>query len=107
MRKVAMSLARELQDSLQVLLVLGVDRERDVHVGGAEWIFPVGRRVGAEVMQDRSARRHALSEFDREAVQGCLWHAQHLETLEGEGDSQPAGQGWHPPFVGGRDVRDY
>src|SRR5262249_38432098 len=62
---------------------------------------------GTEVVQDRGARRHALSEFDRETVQGCLRHAQGLEALEREGDSQPAGQRWPPPFVGRRDVRDY
>ena len=68
-------------------------------------MFPVVRRIGTEVMQDRGARRHALPEFDREAVQGRLRHAQRLEPLEGEGDPQPAGQRWHPPFVGGCDVR--
>ena len=81
-----MSPARKLQDPLQVLLVLGVDRQGDVKVRAAERVFPVGGRIGAEIMQDRSTRGHALSEFDRETVQGCLRHAQRLEALEGEGD---------------------
>src|SRR5262249_565601 len=94
-----------LQDLLQVLLVLGIDRQGDVQVGAAERVFPVGRRIGAEVMQDRSARRHALSEFDWEAVQGRLRHAQRLETLERENYPQRAGQRGPPPFGGGCEVR--
>src|SRR5262249_195889 len=82
MWEVLMSPGRELQDPLSVLVVLGVDRQRDVYVCGAERIFPVGRRIGTEVMEDRGACRHALSEFDRETVQGCLWYPQRLEALE-------------------------
>src|SRR6185295_13511642 len=81
-------------------------RQGDMHVRRAEGMLPVFWRIGSGVMQDRGARRHALLEFDRETVEGCLRHAQRLEALEGEGDPQPAGQGWHPPFVGGCDVRE-
>ena len=101
-----MRLVRELQDPLQALLVFGVDRQGDVHVGGAERVFPVARCIGTEVMQDRSARCHSLSKFNRETVQGRLRHAQRLEALESKGDPQPAGQRWHPPFVGGSNVRN-
>ena len=100
-----MRLARELQHLLQGFIIFGVERQGDVHVRCAERMLPVVWRIGTEVMQDRGARRHALPEFDRETVEGCLRHAQRLEPLEGEGDPQPAGQGWHPPFVGGCDVR--
>src|SRR6516162_7290446 len=100
-----MSLARELKDLLQVLFVLRIDRQGDVKVRAAERVFPVGGRIGAEIMQDRGARSHALSEFDRKTVQRRLRQAQCLEALEREGDSQPAGQRRHPPLVGGRDVR--
>jgi hypothetical protein len=52
-------------------------------------------------MEDRGARRHALSEFDRETIQGCLRHAQRLEALEGEGDpNQPGKDGTHHSSVG-------
>src|SRR5215470_16653164 len=100
-----MTLARELQDLLQVLIALGVNRQRDVHVRCAEWLFPVGWRIGAKIIQNCRARGHALSEFDRKTVEGRRRYAQRLEPLERERYPQPAGQGWHPPFGSGRDVR--
>src|SRR5262245_61668625 len=101
-----MRLARDLQNLLQVSIAFCVDRQGDVHVRCAKGIFPVGRCIGTEVVQDFSARRHALPEFDRETVQRCLRQTQSLEALEGEGDSDPAGQRWHPPFLGWADARE-
>jgi hypothetical protein len=72
LRKVVMRLARELQNPLQVCIAFGIDRQRDVDVRCAEGIFPVGRCIGTEVVQDFRARRHAFPEFDREAVERRL-----------------------------------
>jgi hypothetical protein len=77
-RQVVMRLAREFQHLLQGFIILGIERQGDVHVRCAEGMLPVSWRIGSEVMQDRGARRHALPEFDRETVEGCLRHAQRL-----------------------------
>ena len=87
-----MTLARKLQDLLQVSIAFGVDRQGDVRVRCAERMLPIGRCIGADIIQDRGARRHALSEFDRKTVERRLRHAQRLETLERERNPQPTGQ---------------
>jgi hypothetical protein len=103
--KVLVRLTRELEHLVQVFFVPGVQRERDVDVGRAERVLPVLRRARARVVQHRGARRHVLPELDREAVERLLRHAERLESLEREGDAEPAGQRRHPPVVRGSDVR--
>jgi Aldehyde dehydrogenase family len=65
MRKLLLRLVRELQDPLQVVIVLGVDRQGDVHVRRTERMLPVRWSIRSKVMQDGGACRHALFEFDR------------------------------------------
>src|SRR5262249_55545421 len=72
LRKVVMTFAREAQYLPQVLFVLSVYRQGDGHIRYAERIFPVGRGIGTKIIEDRGARRHTLSEFDRKTVQGSL-----------------------------------
>jgi hypothetical protein len=43
--EVVMTLAREVQDLLQVLIAFGVYRQNDVRVRCAEWILPIGGRI--------------------------------------------------------------
>src|SRR6516164_1634211 len=69
--EVVMTLAREVQDLLQVLIAFGVYRQGDVRVRCAERILPIGGRIGAGVIQD-SARaampcRNSIGKLSKDA----------------------------------------
>jgi hypothetical protein len=73
MRKIMVGLSRPFQNFAEMLLIVRVDRQCDVYVGTAERMFPVARRVAAEIVQYRGASGHPLSRLDGKAVQGSLW----------------------------------
>ena len=56
-----MRLARQLQNPLQVCVVFGVDRQRDVHVRCAERILPVSWGICTEVMQNLATATASLN----------------------------------------------
>ena len=88
-RQLLVGPACPLDDRLEPL---GVGRERgqrDVHVRRAERLLPVLGAALADVAQLGRARRHALPELRREAVQRVLRHAERLEAVVGEGDGDP------------------
>jgi hypothetical protein len=64
-------------------------RQRDVDIGGSERLLPIGRAAVADIAELRRARRHALPELRREAVQRALRHPQRLQALVGEGNGDP------------------
>src|SRR3984893_6563925 len=92
------TLSSPLQNRLQTLVVLRVDRQGDMHVRGPKWIFPVSWSIAAYVVQKRRSRRHALAEFRRETLQRCLRHPQCLETFIRKSDPQPTRQSRYPPI---------
>ena len=61
----------------------------NVHLGRAKWLLPVLRAALSGVAQVLRARRHALPELGREAVERGLWHAECLQALVCEGDGDP------------------
>src|ERR1700738_1256806 len=69
------TLSSPLQNRLQTLVVLRGDRQGDMHVRGAKWIFQVSWSLAPYVIQKRRSPRHALAEFRRETLQRCLRHA--------------------------------
>ena len=81
--------ARPLAHSLEVLDVLRKERQRDVDVRGAERLLPVVRDALADVAERGGARRHALAELRREAVERHLRHAERPQPVIGEGDRDP------------------
>ena len=99
LRKIVMALPSPLQYGLQAAIITRVDRKCDVHVGCAERIFPIGRGIVTDIVENGSPRRHALAEFFREAVQRSLRYPQRLEALMRERDAHPARQTRIPPFV--------
>src|ERR1700731_3233540 len=83
------TLSSPLQNCLQALLVLRIDRQGHMHVRGAKWIFPVPWIIRTDVIQKQCSRRHSFAEFRREAFERSLRHAECLETLIRKSDSQP------------------
>src|ERR1700719_1767015 len=69
------TLSSSLQNCLEALVVLRVDRQGDMHVRVAKWIFPVPWIIRTDVIQKQCSRRHAFAEFRREAFERCLRHA--------------------------------
>ena len=76
-----------LQHRLEAFVVIRVDRQSNVRVGGAEGVFPVRRSVVADVVEDGRSRRHTLTEFLGKTIQRCLWYSQRLEALIRECDA--------------------
>ena len=60
-----------------------------MRVGTAEGIFPIGRCIGADIIEDGGSGRHALAELLREAFQSFAGQFQCLQTFKGESDAQP------------------
>src|SRR5215475_3306571 len=82
-------LPRALKHRLKPWRVRRERGEYDVDVRRPERLFPVCGAALAGIAQCVRARSHPLLELPREAVEGILRHAEHLEALERERDAHP------------------
>ena len=96
-----MALTREVQDLLQVSFAFGVYRQGDVRLRRAERMFPIGRRVGTEIMQGlaRAAMpcRNSIGKLSREA---CGTPNAFSPSKVKEIPSQPGNDGTHHSSAG-------